>query len=238
MTRWLAFSGPRRVGRRGVGDGADQGADEVDVVIRRHALEQGRDALQAHAGIDGRTRQAAAVAGADLLVLHEDEVPELQEAVAVLLRAAGRAARQRLALIVEDLGAGTAGSGLAHRPEIVTRGDADDLGVGKAGDLLPKAERLVVVVVDGNEQTVGLQAKGLGDQLPGESDGVGLEIVAEREIAEHLEERVVARGIADVIEVVVLAAGAHALLRRRGPRIGPALVAGEDVLERHHARRW
>jgi hypothetical protein len=40
-----------------------------------------------------------------------------------------------------------------------------------------------------------------------------LEIVAEREVAEHLEEGVMTRGIADVVEVIVLAAGAHALLR-------------------------
>ena len=40
-----------------------------------------------------------------------------------------------------------------------------------------------------------------------------LEVVAEGEIAEHLEEGVMARGVADVIEVVVLAAGADAFLR-------------------------
>ena len=50
-----------------------------------------------------------------------------------------------------------------------------------------------------------------------------LEIIAEREIAQHFEESVMARGIADVVEVVVLAAGAHAFLRRGGARIGPLL---------------
>ena len=62
-----------------------------------------------------------------------------------------------------------------------------------------------------------------------------LEVVAEGEIAEHLEEGVMARGVADVIEVVVLAAGADAFLRRGGGDIGAALLAGEDVLELHHA---
>jgi len=33
--------------------------------------------------------------------LHKDEIPELQKAVAVLLRAAGRPARERVALVVE-----------------------------------------------------------------------------------------------------------------------------------------
>ena len=56
--------------------------------------------------------------------------------------------------------------------------------------------------------------------VPGELDGALLEIVAEGEIAEHLEEGVVARGVADIVEVVVLAAGAHAFLRRGRARIG------------------
>ncbi len=112
--------------------------------------------------------------------------------------------------------------------------DADDPGVGEAGDLLPQLEGLVVVVVDGDEHPLGRQSEGLGDQLPGERDRVGLEVVAEREVAEHLEERVVTRGVADVVEVVVLAAGSHAFLRRGRAGVGSALVAGEDVLELHH----
>ena len=43
------------------------------------------------------------------------------------------------------------------------------------------------------------------------------------------------RGVADIVEVVVLAAGAHAFLRGGGALIGPLLDAGEDVLELHHA---
>ena len=85
---------------------------------------------------------------------------------------------------------------------------------GEAGDLLPEAGRLVVRVVDGDQQLVLGQPELLGDQVPGKLDRALLEIVAEGEIAEHLEEGVVARGVADIVEVVVLAAGAHAFLRR------------------------
>ena len=79
------------------------------------------------------------------------------------------------------------------------------------------------------------QAETLGDEVPGELDGDVLEVVAEREVAEHLEEGVVAGGIADVLQVVVLAAGAHAFLRRRRALVVALLGAGEDVLELHHA---
>ena len=75
----------------------------------------------------------------------------------------------------------------------------------------------------------------LGEQLPGEQDRALLEIIAEGEIAEHLEEGVVAGGVADIVEVVVLAAGAHAFLRRGRAQGCRLLGAGEHVLERHHA---
>ena len=79
------------------------------------------------------------------------------------------------------------------------------------------------------------EAELLGDQVPGELDRERLEVVAEGEIAQHLEEGVVPGGVADIVEVVVLAAGAHAFLRRGGAAVGPLLDAGEDVLELHHA---
>ena len=53
----------------------------------------------------------------------------------------------------------------------------------------------------------------LGDELPAVGDRQLLEVVAEAEVAEHLEEHEVALGAPDVVEVVVLAAGADALLR-------------------------
>ena len=90
-------------------------------------------------------------------------------------------------------------------------------------------------MIDGRRQLVLRQAEFLGDQIPGELDRAVLEIIAEREIAEHLEEGVMPRGVADIVEVVVLAAGAHAFLRGGGALIGPLLDAGEDVLELHHA---
>src|SRR5262245_41472138 len=43
-----------------------------------------------------------------------------------------------------------------------------------------------------------------------------------------------ARGVADIVEVVVLAAGTHAFLRGSSARIGALLQSREDVLELHH----
>ena len=57
-----------------------------------------------------------------------------------------------------------------------------------------------------------------------------LEVVAEAPVAEHLEEGVVVGVLADVVEVVVLAAGADALLRVRRPLVRRLLGAEEDGL--------
>ncbi|SUJ14828.1 Uncharacterised protein [Sphingomonas paucimobilis] len=123
-----------------------------------------------------------------------------------------------------------------HRPEIVLGRDADDLVIGEARDLLPQVERLVIGVIDGGGQLLSGDTPDLGQQGPGMGDRLFLEIIAEREIAQHFKEGMVPRGIADIVEIVVLAAGAHALLRAGRGRIGARLQAGEHVLERHHAR--
>ena len=72
----------------------------------------------------------------------------------------------------------------------------------------------------------------------GEDDGFFLEVIAETEVTEHLEERVVTRGRAHVFEVVVLAADADALLRRGGAPIGSPVAAREHVLETGPSPRW
>ena len=218
-----------------VGDVGDDRAEEVDLVIVVGALQHGGDALEPHAGVDGGARQVDALAAGLLLKLHEHQVPDLDEAVAVGVGRAGRAAGNVRPVVVEDFGAGSARAEVAHLPEIVGAGDAGDLALGEPRDLLPEIERLVVIDEDGDHQAIDRQAEFLGDQIPGELDGAILEIVAEREVAEHLEEGVMARGVADIVEVVVLAAGAHAFLRRGRAHIGALLQAGEDVLELHHA---
>ena len=211
----------RSVTQRG-SRGIDQVTEKIDFEYALDALQDAGHALQPEAGVDRGTRQRHALFLRHLLELHEDEIPEFEEAVAILLRAARRSAPDMLAAVDEDLRARTARTGIAHRPEIVRGRNADDAIVREARDLLPETKRLVVVVVDGDQQLVLLQPEILRDQVPGELDRALLEVVAEREIAEHLEKGEMARGVADIVEVVMLAAGAHAFLRGGGALIGRA----------------
>ena len=222
--------------RGGVLRGGDQGLEQVGVEHRVLALQYAGHPLQPHAGVDAGLGKGTDDLVVLLLELHEDVVPDLDIAVAVLVRRSGRATRDVVAVVPEDLGAGTAGTRVAHGPEVVRAGDADDPVVGKAGDLLPDRGGLIVVDVDGDQQAFRVEAVSLSDQFPRLFDGVSLEIVAEGEIPQHLEEGQVARRIADVVQVVVLAAGADAFLRGGRARPGRGRRAGEIVLERHHAR--
>jgi hypothetical protein len=71
------------------GRGLDQAAHQVGVVIVVLALQKRADPLQPHAGVDRLRGELLAAAVLELLELHEDEVPDLDEPVAVLVREPG-----------------------------------------------------------------------------------------------------------------------------------------------------
>ena len=216
--------------------GDDQCAEGVGVVIVVFALQDGSDAFQPHAGVDAGFGQIAGDFTCGLFKLHEHEIPYLDKAVAVFVLRSRRAAPDVIAMVEKDFRARPARAIIAHCPEIVLGRNADDPVGADPGNLLPKVERFVVGVIDGDQQFVFGQTPFARQQRPGMGDRLVLEIIAEREIAQHFKERVVPRGIADIVEIVVLAPGAHAFLRGGGARRGPRFQPGKDVLERDHAR--
>ncbi len=219
-----------------LGRGLHDRAQQIDVVVVMGALQQGGQPLQAHAGIDGWFRQLDALIRAQLLELHEDEIPDLDKTVAVLVRAAGRTTGNGRAMIEKNLGTGPAGASIAHGPEIVRGCDADDALLGQAGNLAPQIKGLIIVMIDRDQQAVRIQAVFLGDQVPGQLDRAFLEIIAKGEITQHLKKRMVPRCIAYIIQIVMLTSRPDAFLRGNSALIGPRLGAGEDILELHHAR--
>ena len=214
---------------------------EVDVVVGRHILQNGRETLQAHARVDVGTREAIQLAGSVAVKLREDEVPNLHVAVAVFIGAPRRAALNLRAAVVEDFRAGAAGAGVAHHPEVVGHvasalvvADADDALFGDVNFVLPDVVGFVVFEVDGDPEPVFGELVDRGEQLPGPVDRFALEVVAKAEVPEHFKERVVARGVAHVVQVIVLAARTDALLR--GRRAIERLVQTQEVgLELVHA---
>src|SRR5439155_1646598 len=179
------------------------------------------------------------------LELHEDQVPQLhpgiatqllgliesEETMGVLVDLGLRASRETVKV---DLAARSAWPGRAHGPEVVLLAEPEDALLADA-DRSPEALCLVVVAEHRDHQPLGAQRQRPGDELPGPGDRLLLEVVAEGEVPQHLEEGVMARREADVLEVVVLPSGADALLRRDGALVVAGLTPGKDVLELVHA---
>jgi hypothetical protein len=215
----------------GLGNGQDP-AQHVGLEHRVLTLEQRQDPFEAGAGVDVLLGQVGERPVLRPVVLHEDEVPELDVA---LLAAAGRPAlfTEYRAPVVVQLGARPARPGGAHGPEVVGLAAPLDPLPGHADLVGPDLDRLVVGFEDGHPDAFGIELEDRGGQLPGQRDGLLLEVVAEREVAQHLEEGEVAGRRADDVDV----GGAEALLDGRGPRPRRLLLAEHVGLELHHARR-
>ena len=158
--------------------------------------------------------------------LHEDEVPHLGDDVARAVDVRGAVLRvARIgAHVVMNLAARPARTGLAHLPEIILAAKAQN-SFSRRADLLPEPFRVfvrtdfIVAFVNGEPHARRIELELVDQQVPGKLDRVFLEIIAERKIPEHLEKRLMPRGLADLVQVVMLAAGAHAFLRRAGAHV-------------------
>src|SRR6185503_15929338 len=138
-----------------------------------------------------------------------------------------------------DLAAGAAGARVGHSPEVVVVALVDVAprrhALWRQPDLIaPDRPGELVVLVRGRRKPLAGNPEVLGQELPGPMDRLALEIVAEAPVAEHLEQGVVARGAADLLEVVVLAGNAEAPLVVDGAVVGALLGARQDALELDH----
>ena len=218
--------------------------EQIRVVVGDFALEDGGDALEAHAGIHARLRERAEFSFGIAVKLHEHQIPNLNVAPAVTAKITVFVTFVRCDWphVVMDFAAWTARTGVAHGPKIVLRPKFVNsmflypyvhpllVSFCVAGYFVFATENRYVYPVFRNREPFRRR-----DQLPCKGDGFLLEIVAEGKIAQHLEESVVAFGEPDVFEVVVLAAGADAFLATGGALVVALLQAEEDVLELIHA---
>ena len=77
---------------------------------------------------------------------------------------------------------------------------------------MPDIGRFVIVGINRYIKTVGVEAEVFGQKFPGVGDRFFFEIIAEREVAEHLEKGVMASGPTNVFQVVVFTASADTFL--------------------------
>ncbi len=103
-------------------DFLNEGLEDVGVVVGAFALHDHAEALEAHAGIDVLGFQGFKGAVGFAVELHEDEVPDFDDLGVVLVDEvfAGHFGFFLVGTNVDmDFGAGTAGTLVAHFPEVV-----------------------------------------------------------------------------------------------------------------------
>ena len=215
----------------------DHRHEPVGLEHGRHALLDRRHSLEAEARVDvllGQLRDRAVLVEEQL---HEHQVPVLEEALGVVARPVLLAAEVEAAVEVE-LRAGPAGTGRPRLPEVVVTPQQDDAVIRHAdgppardGLVIGPDAELLIAAEHRHPDLLRVEAEALGRQLPRGIDGALLEVVAEREVAEHLEEREVPLGQADVLDV----GGAENLLAGREPDVRRLLLATEVRLEGLHA---
>ena len=149
--------------------------------------------------------------------LHEHQVPDLDIASAVTGKSAmGVAYLAGLrAEVIVDFGAGTARSGLSHLPEIVLLVEPDNPLASDARSGCPQIGCFVIFAKDGYPELVRRQLEFLYQERLREVDRFVFEVIAEGEVPEHFEKRLMTAGMAHVVQIIVFTAGTNTLLAGR-----------------------
>ena len=202
--------------------------EQVNLIVRVHALQNRDDPFETHPGIHVLGRQRFECVFVNAVVLDEDVVPQFEVALAFTVhttpvRFPGQVVKF-LAPVEVDLRTRPAGTGLSHFPEVFLAPEEQHMRWVESGLLLPDlggfivgGDVALVVLETGGIQPVFRQAPDICQQLPGPGNGFFFVIIAKRPVAEHLKEGVVAVVAANFIEVVVLAGHAQALSASRPP---------------------
>jgi hypothetical protein len=141
------------------------------------------------------------------VVLHENEIPELQVPVAIAANTAGGlTTTYAFSLVDDDLGTGATGTRIAHLPKVVLGGAGDDslrrhITLPKLAGLLirPKLQS-GITLVDGYPKSIAGQPQLFHQEFPGQLNSLLFEVISEREVAQHLKKRVMASRLSNVLE--------------------------------------
>ena len=228
---------------RKFGNFANDGLEDIGVVVGVLALEHTHQAFEAHTGVDDLVGKPFERTVGFAVVLHEDEVPNLDDLWIVLIdeRCSGHLGLFFLRAAIDvDFRARAAGTGVAHFPKVVVLVAVDDVVFGEVA--FPDGSRFVIALQsggfvafeDGDVKVLRVDFQYIHQELIGKGDGIFFEIVAKGPVAEHFKHGVVVGVVSHLFEVVVLTAHAQAFLR-----VGHATAFGfgmseDDVLELVH----
>ena len=205
--------------------------EEVGVVVRQ-SRPGGREASRSRPSPVSTlgNGNGSRVPSAELVELHEDQVPDLEPARALLgvIGDAVGTLGELGAAVVVDLAAGPAGARLGHPPEVLvvavarrrpSAPSARAAGRSRRARSPRRPRRRSRSVAARRSPGIPSSTR---QELPGPVDRLALEVVAEAPVAQHLEQGVVARRAPHLLEVVVLAGDAQAALDVDGAGVGCA----------------
>ena len=129
-------------------------------------MQNGRKTLQSHTGINGRTFQRNTRAVRQVFKLVKHQIPNFNPAVSVFFRRTGQTTPNFGSVVKKDFGAGAAGTGIAHLPEIVFCRNTDNTVVRQSGNFFPDIISLVVRMINRNGQAGFIHVKFFGQQFP------------------------------------------------------------------------
>ena len=201
--------------------GFQQRLEHINFIVGMNALHNGRNPLQPHTGIHRWFWQRYHFTVWLTVELHKYVIPDFDKTITVFFRSPGLSTPDVIAMVVENLGARTTGAGIAHLPEVIgcvlgtfVIANTDDAISRDAYLFIPDIEGFVVFGIHRHQQLLNRQIKPLlrRQKFPGVLDRIFFKVITKAEVTQHFKEGVMARGITDVFQIVVLTAGTHATL--------------------------
>ena len=217
----------------------DEILKNIDLIVRKFAVEYRSYPLKSHTGIDIRLWERSQSACLVAVELHENEVPYLYESAAVEIGHSVVEERfldfEAFAEVVMDLAARAARTCVAHLPEVVVLVQAENMFRVNVRIFEPELLSLVVLSENRDVKARFVEFENFGDEFPCVFYRIFLEVVAERKVSEHFEKRVVTRREADIFKVVVLSARSDALLSAACTGVTSLFEPEKKLLELVHS---
>ena len=195
--------------------------EDVRVVVGSLTLDGTHQTLKAHTGVDHFHGQRFERAVCLTVILHEDNIPDLDDLRVVFVNQV--ASGYSVALVERttvhvDLRRRTTRTTFSHFPEIIMFVAVDDV-IGRQV-FSPDSCRLVVAsksffgrtLKDRCIQVRRVDLEHIHDIFPREIDGFGFEIITERPVTEHLEHGVVVGIVSYFLQVIMLTRHAQTFL--------------------------
>ena len=207
---------------------------DIGVVVRGLALDRTNQTLKAHTGIDHFLCQRLQRTVRLAVILHEDDVPDLDDLRVIFVHQLTsrhfRTLLSRTAVHV-DLTTRTARTRIAHFPEVIMLVAVQNM-VGRQM-FCPDRSCLVIAskslfrrtLKDRRIEVCGIDLEHIHDIFPREVNRLFLEIVAKRPVAQHLEHRVVIRVVSHFLQVIMLTAHTQTFLTVRHTRVFNRVIA-------------